>query len=62
MIRTLTHSIGRIRLGGATLIATVRRGAVVVWQSARACFSGPAWRYDRPWSYKEKWSYGKKKR
>ncbi|MDE5749507.1 MAG: hypothetical protein K2H87_01910 [Duncaniella sp.] len=52
----------RITIGGAEAIVTVKKGSTVVWQLARACFSGPLWRDDRPWLYNEKWSYGKDKR
>lgn len=62
MIRTVNQTIGRIKLGGTTLIAKVRKGTTVLWLSARACFSGRSWRYDRPWLYNERWSYGKNKR
>ena len=62
MIRLANFKDWLITLGGVTAIATVKKGATVVWQLARACFSGAAWQYDRPWLYNEKWSYGKDKR
>lgn len=59
MIKTLIQTIGRIKRGDSMIIAAVKKGATIVWQLARACFSGREWRYDRPWLYNEKWSYDK---
>lgn len=54
MIYINDKQISLIYVGGKA-IATVTKGAQLVWQAVRSCFGAGYWRGDKPWVGSDAW-------